>query len=666
VTAWHRVRRLLLGPPKDVGEPRAFHKLSLIAFLAWVGLGADGLSSSAYGPEETFRQLGEHRGLAVFLALAIMATVFIISYAYSRVIEKFPSGGGGYLVASKILGPRTGVVSGAALLVDYVLTITISIAAGADAIFSFVPARWHGLALPVALAGVVLLTVMNLRGVKESVTAIAPIFSLFIVTHAVLLIVAIGGHIPQVHVVAGQVRADVGRTLATLGAVGTLRLLMHAYSLGAGTYTGIEAVSNGVGIMREPRVETAKRTMFLMATSLAITAAGLLLSYLLCGARPTEGKTMNAVLLERVAGGWSVGGFRVGAPIVVVTLVSEAALLFVAAQAGFVDGPRVMANMAVDSWFPHRFSALSERLTMRNGIAIMGIAALLALLYTRGNVSRLVVMYAINVFLTFSLTEISMIVLWIRARKDEPHWIRHLSVHVVGGSLCILILCVTVSQKLLEGGWLTLAMTTGLIAFCFTVRRHYRSVAEAVQDLDGRIPGPEDRPQAYAHLQPVTGEPVLDASKPIAALLVGSYGGLGRNTLLTLLRMFPGHFHGVVFVTVAVVDSDVFKGAGELPALEERTRAALRAYERFATALGVPASSEYAVGTEVAAEAAELAIGLVQWYPKVVVVAGQIIFEEDTAWNRLLHNETAFLVQRRLQHRGVPMIVLPVQLDRHV
>ena len=157
MSAWSRVRRAILGAPKDVKDPHAFHKLSLIALLAWVGLGADGLSSSAYGPDEAYRQLGEHTGLAVFLALAMAFTVFVISYGYSRIIEQFPSGGGGYLVASKILGPRVGAVSGAALLVDYVLTITSSIAAGADAIFSFLPPRWHACELPVAFGGVVLL-----------------------------------------------------------------------------------------------------------------------------------------------------------------------------------------------------------------------------------------------------------------------------------------------------------------------------------------------------------------------------------------------------------------------------------------------------------------------------------------------------------------------------
>jgi hypothetical protein len=662
MTVWKRIHRVVLGAPKDVQEPHAFHKMSLIAFLAWVGLGADGLSSSAYGPEETFRQLGEHVGLAVFLAAAMIATVFIISYGYSRIIEQFPSGGGGYLVATKVLGGPPGVVAGSALLVDYVLTITISIAAGADAIFSFLPAHWLTIELAASALGIVILTVMNLRGMKESVMAIAPIFGVFLLTHAVLLVVAIGARVPELSTVTRQVHGNVSGTLGALGLFGTLKLLMRAYSLGGGTYTGIEAVSNGVGVMREPRVQTAKRTMLLMATSLAITAAGLLMSYLLWHARPVDGKTMNAVLLERVAGGWSLGGVQIGRAFVVIALISEGALLFVAAQAGFLDGPRVMANMAVDSWLPHRFSALSERLTMRNGILLMGGTALAALLYTRGQVSKLVVMYAINVFVTFSLSNIAMTVFWFRRRSKDPSWARHVPAHVAAALLCLSILVVTVIQKFLEGGWLTIVITAGLIAFCFAVRRHYRAVVSALAGLDAEIPAPSDQPDLYPFR--ADGPPAdLDPGRPIAVLLVGGYSGLGRHALLRLLRMFPGHFQGVVFVSVAVVDSDVFKGAEELPALEARTRASLAEYERFATALGLPATSAHAVGTEVAVEAEQLAVGLVQWYPKVMVVAGQIIFAEDTVWNRLLHNQTALLIQRRLQQRGIPMIVLPVELD---
>jgi amino acid transporter len=678
------IGRLVFGPPKNVKDPDAFHKLSLVALLAWVGLGADGLSSSAYGPDEAFRALGEHTGLAFFLALATAGTVFVISYGYSRIIEQFPSGGGGYVVASRLLSPEAGVASGAALLVDYILTITISIASGADAVFSFIPEAWHWLKLPLAFAGVGHLTVMNIRGVKESVTALVPVFALFVVSHVILLVVAIGGHIGDGVEVAGEVHRNLSRTGVALGTFGAIKLFVHAYSMGGGTYTGIEAVSNGVGMMREPRVRTAKRTMTLMAVSLAVTAGGILLSYLLVHARPEEGKTMNAVLFERVAGGWSIGGVQVGQAFVIGSLITEGALLFVAAQAGFLDGPRVMANMATDSWLPHRFAALSDRLSMRNGVALMGLLACAALVYTRGDVSKLVVMYSINVFLTFSLSNLAMSKFWVAHRKDHPTWGKHLVGHLAGLLLCATILVITIFEKFAEGGWVTILVTTILVVVCFLVKRHYKRVVAALRKLDDELPCPFEDASIR---EPSSAEvPVLPSEEPFAAagtrgllehhgrrdpdhdkavaiLLVGGYSGLGRHALLSLLRMFPRHFAGVIFVSVAVVDSESFKGADQLAGLEARTRENLLKYERYAQSLGLAAASAFAIGTEVAVEVEKIATDLTSRYREAMFVAGQLIFEEDTLWNRVLHNETAFMVQKRLQRRGLPMIVVPVRLD---
>lgn len=673
-----KIRDVVFGAPKNVKAPDTFHKLSLVALLAWVGLGADGLSSSAYGPDEAFRALGEHTGMAFFLALATAATVFIISYGYSRIIEQFPSGGGGYVVASKLLHPRVGVISGSALLVDYVLTITISIASGADAIFSFLPPSWLHWKLPIAVLGIALLTILNIRGAKESVTSLVPIFGVFLVTHAILLSVAIGTHVGDVALVSREVHANLSDSARTLGLFGALKLFVHAYSMGGGTYTGIEAVSNGVGMMREPRVKTAQRTMVLMAVSLAVTAGGILLAYLLVHAHPEEGKTMNAVLVERVAAHWSLFGIPVGRAFVVLTLFSEGALLFVAAQAGFLDGPRVMANMATDSWLPHRFAALSDRLSMKNGVLLMSIAAYGALAYTGGNVSRLVVMYSINVFLTFSLSNFAMLRFWHRHRSESPRWRRNLLAHGVALALCSTILAITVFEKFSEGGWVTVLVTSALVALCFQVKRHYNAVRAAVVALDEAFPNRlaaesdsqlEDRPSRHAFAPGDTSglEEHADTlaplpTSPTAILLVGGYGGLGRHALRTLLATFPGHFEGVVFVSVAVVDSESFKGADQLEALETRTRASLLQYERDARSLGLRAASALAVGTEVAVEVERIAESLVQRFPKGLFVAGQLIFEEDTLWNRVLHNETAFSVQKRLQHRGLSMIVIPLRL----
>src|SRR5512138_2543377 len=184
----------LFGAPKYLKDPHLFHKMALIPILAWVGLGADGLSSSAYGPEEAFKALGEHTYLAVFLGLATALTVFIISYAYSRIIEHFPHGGGGYIVATHMLGEKAGVVSGSALLVDYVMTITISIASCCDAVFSYLPQGFHHYKVPVACLLTVLLIILNIRGVKESITVMAPIFMTFVFSHMLMLVYGVFTH----------------------------------------------------------------------------------------------------------------------------------------------------------------------------------------------------------------------------------------------------------------------------------------------------------------------------------------------------------------------------------------------------------------------------------------------------------------------------------------
>ena len=178
-----KIRRRLFGSPRDLEDRSIFHKLALIPILAWIGLGADGLSSSAYGPEEAFRNLGSHTYLAILLAPAMALTVFIISYAYSRIIEHFPYGGGGYIVATHMLGKQAGGVSGCALLVDYILTITVSIVSCTDALFSFLPVQFHHFKIPTSTVLILFLMVLNLRGIKESITVLAPIFLTFILTH---------------------------------------------------------------------------------------------------------------------------------------------------------------------------------------------------------------------------------------------------------------------------------------------------------------------------------------------------------------------------------------------------------------------------------------------------------------------------------------------------
>ena len=649
-----RFRRALFGNPRNLKDPHVFHQLALIPFLAWIGLGSDGLSSSAYGPDEGFRSLGEHAYLAFYLALATAGTVVIISYAYTRIVEHFPNGGGGYVVASKLLGHRAGVISGCALIVDYVLTISVSIASGSDAVFSFLPPAWAAHKLTVDVVVIVFLMVLNLRGIRESVTFLMPIFIVFLVLHALFLGVGLGAHVHDVGAVSREVSQGTSHDLHTLGFFGLAMLLFRAYSLGGGTYTGIEAVSNGISVMREPKVENAKRTMGYLAASLALTAGGIMLVYLFTHVRPVEGQTMNAVALQAIFGSYQLGGLPVGHWIFVATLVSEGALLFVAAQTGFIDGPRVMSNMAIDSWFPHSFASLSERLTMRNGVLLIGISSLGLVLYTRGSVDALVVMYSINVFITFSMSQLGMLRFWIRNRHSRPTWRREFSIHLVGFILCAGILVITMIEKFTEGGWLTLLITGLLVGLCFLIRADYRRAARGLYRLNQILSElPLDEPE----------EPrKVDPHKPTALLVVQDYGGLGIHTLLNIQRAFPGYFHNFIFMNLGVVDSSSFKGSDEVERLDEKTHGVTEKYVSLARRLGLAAEGRSAVGTDPVADVSNLTIETARGFANVVAFSGWLIFEDERWYDRILHNRTAFAIQRRVQFAGIPMVILPARI----
>ncbi|MBI2790102.1 MAG: APC family permease [Elusimicrobia bacterium] len=646
-----RVKKLLLGKPRDIRDPDVFHKISLAAFLAWVGLGADGLSSSAYGPDEAYRALGSHTHLALLLVVMTAVTIFVISIAYSNLIEHFPGGGGGYLVATKLLGERAGVVSGCALLVDYVLTISVSVASACDALYSFLPPHWLGTKLLAAALALLLLLVLNLRGVKESVTFLAPIFMFFVISHVGMILYAVFSHLPVLPEVFHGAGTDLRASVSTLGFAPVAFILLRAYSMGGGTYTGIEAVSNGVGMLREPRVQTGKRTMLLMSTSLAFTAGGILLGYLLVNAVPEAGKTMNAVLLENLYGGWGT----IGRVMIVATLFSEAALLLVAAQAGFLDGPRVLSNMALDSWVPHSFSQLSDRLVTQNGVFLMGAAAMGTLIYTKGNITTLVVMYSINVFLTFSLTELGMSRYWLSHRGTVARWRLPLAIHSVGLVMCVSILCVTLFEKFLEGGWVTAVITTLTILLCFWIRRHYREVGASLKGL-----------QQILEASPLVGEKAgpseLDPKAPTAVLTVSDFSGYGLHHILAIQRLLPGYFKNFVFVSVGVLDSGNFKGSEAVGQLEAEKRAHLADYVAWSRQHGLEADSRFKLGTETIETLEKAIIELSREFPRMIVFTGKLIFKEERWYQPILHSETANAIQRRLQFNGVQVVVLPVRV----
>jgi amino acid transporter len=650
------LKELILGKPKNPLDPRVFHQVSLVAFLAWVGLGADGLSSSAYGPEEAYLALGQYFYLALPLALLMAVTVFVISASYSQIIELFPTGGGGYLVATKLLGRKAGLVSGSALVVDYMLTITISIASSADALFSFLPITLQPLKIFTEIVLIFALIFLNLRGVRESVLVLLPIFLLFIVMHFAGIILGVTAHLGALPTIVANSYDEVVRDTQALGLLATLAILLHAYSLGGGTYTGIEAVSNGLQILREPRVETGKKTMLYMATSLAFTASGILLCYLLNRVKHEPGKTLNASLFSSVFAGFFGADATLTTSLVILILLTEAALLIVAAQAGFLDGPRVLSNMALDSWVPHRLSHLSDQLVTRNGVWLMGLSSLAFLIYSHGNVKLLVVMYSINVFLTFSFSQLGMCRHWWEVRQSDRTWARKLFVNGLGLSLTGLILCVTIATKFAEGGWITLVVTLIFVLVCQAVRTHYDRVEGALKSLDDTL--------LTIPFQPNLSEPVplKDPKAPAAAIIVRDFDGISVHTLLNVQRLFPNYFKNIVFISVGVIDTGQFKGRGEIESLKRKTEENLKSFVEYANCLGWYAEARCGLSVDLIEELETLCEAVAKEFPRVVFFSGNLVFQEENVLTRLLHNHTPFTLQQRLQFAGHDMMILPIRV----
>jgi amino acid transporter len=635
-----KIEELLFGKAIDPNDPSVHHGLRLIAFLAWVGLGADGLSSACYGPEATFKALGEYRHLAPYLILATVITVSVLSAAYASTISAFPSGGGGYTVASGTLGRHAGMVCGCALVVDYVLTVAISVAAGADALFSFFPARWAEWKFLAVIGGVAFLMILNFRGVKDSIMVLLPIFMLFLLTHAALVLLAVfkptGTPILASSPVSG------------LGTLATLSLLLKAYSHGAGTYTGIEAISNSLSILREPRVQTARRAMVYMAVSLSLVAGGLLLGYLHMGLSSEPGKTFNALLAERV-----FGSGRGGQILVAVTLFAEATLLLCAAQAGFIAGPRLIASMAVDSWVPRRFSRLSDRLVVSNGIFLIGVGGLAAIFVTRGRVDSLVIIYSFSVFVTFLLSQAGMVRHWFThpEQKGVPRGI----VSVLAALLSATILVALFQAEGARYAIYALGAILTLSTFCVLVKSHYVNVFKRLQRLNPIVQAAEADPY-HRESKP------WDKSAPTAVFLVSGYNGAGLHTLMGVQRIFPDYFKQMVFISVGQVDFDRFKGQHEVEHLRSTVEEALKKYKALAEKWGFAAEYRVGMGVDLIDELEELSVAVGKEYNRTVYFAGDLVFTMPSLITRLLHARTGEELQRRFRERGLPLIVMPIRI----
>jgi amino acid transporter len=660
-----KLRKAFIGDARDLTDKSTFSHISLIAFFAWIGLGSDALSSSCYGPEEIYRNLSGHTNLALIIAAITTITIFIISTSYSQIIRLFPHGGGGYLVATRLISPTAGMISGSALLIDYVLTISISVSSGSDALFSFLPPHLLHYKLYFSFLILGILMILNLRGVKESVFALTPIFVVFVLSHIFLIAYILITHSGDATTIVSQTTTELHSTVHSLGIFGTIFLIMKAYSMGAGTYTGIEAVSNGIPNLREPKVPTAIKTMRLLSISLSIAVVGLIVSYFLMHVHLAEGKTLNAILIEQTVAHWSPFA---GKSFLFITLISEAAILFVAAQTGFLDGPRVMANMAQDSWLPRRFTLLSDRLVSQNGVMLMGIAAFVVIGLSGGSVDFLVVLYSINVFITFSMSQYGMVKHWYSVRKTEKKWLGKLIINGIGFTLTSFILITVLVIKFDEGGWITLLITASIVAMAISIKKHYQKIGKEIgriqKEMSSQTSAWADKIKARNTVKSGTVE--FDNLNSTAVILVNGFTGIGLYSLFSILNRFHGAYKNFVFIQVGIVDSDSFHQEDTIEKLKAKIEEDLKKYVNLITQLGYHGESRFSLGTEVTEEVEKLTPEIIEKFPNSIFVGGQLIFEGMYQFAKILHNFTIFSIQRKLYNHGITTVVIPISLEKGV
>jgi hypothetical protein len=335
-------------------------------------------------------------------------------------------------------------------------------------------------------------------------------------------------------------------------------------------------------------------------------------------------------------------------------LAFEAGLLLVGAQTGFLDGPAVLSNMACDYWVPRHFRDLSARLVRQNGIIVMGVASLLILLWTHGDVSVLVVLYSINVFLTFSLSLFGLCIYWWRHRQEARIWRRRLLLSAMGFAVTATVLVITLFEKFMAGGWLTVVVTSAVIGLCLLIKRHYVETRQHLAQADAVYSADPDSIAEGAALS-------IDPKQPTAIVLVGRHRGVSMHALVWVQRLFP-HYKNFIFLAVGEVDAQSYEGQQQLRRLQEKIETSLKYYVSYCHTQGIPAESRMAFGTDPGMEFIKLAEKTMEQCPASVCFATKLIFSRANFLTVWLHNQTPLFIQRRLHLKGKQMVLLPMRV----
>jgi uncharacterized membrane protein SirB2 len=370
--------------------------------------------------------------------------------------------------------------------------------------------------------------------------------------------------------------------------------------------------------------------------------------------QPVQGQTLNAVTFRAIIESLGLHNPPLENGALWLVLALEGGLLFVAANTGFLGGPAVLANMASDSWVPHQYRYLSTRLVTQRGILLMGLCALGILALTAGAVDVLVVLYSINVFLTFSLSLLGLCRYWWQHRGEDRRWVHRLALSALGLIVTSGILAVTLTEKFSEGGWMTILITGVVIGFCLINHAHYLSIRRKINAADEAL--------SWIDYPETANPPRLDPAQHTAVFVVGSSRSGGVHALQWVRQEFPDQFRNFVFVNARTVDAQSYGGTQNLEQMRQKATAALNYFVNFCHHEGMPSKAYLAFGTDPIEEVIELSERVKQDFPNSVFFTSKLIFERDNWYIRQLHSEAALTLLRQLHLRNLPMVILPMRL----
>ncbi|MGB2896401.1 MAG: APC family permease [Anaerolineales bacterium] len=461
------LRRLLLGDP--LASSQLIHeKISKIKALAVFS--SDALSSVAYATEEILMVLAAastaflHASMPISIAIA--ALLLTVGFSYYQTIHAYPKGGGAYIVAKDNLGTVFALIAGSSLLIDYTLTVAVSVSAGVAAITSWLPALLP-LRTIIAVAAVGLVTMINMRGLRESATFFSVPTYLFIA--GVLVMLAYGlirwlttGGLPQVQVI------DPIHNEAVLGSISAF-LILRAFSAGCTALTGIEAISDGVPAFRPPEADNAGKTLLVMIALLTTMFLGITFLANQVGAAPSHAETVLS----------QIGGALFGrGTLYAIVQVATALILLLAANTAYSDFPRLSFFMARDGFMPRQMGNLGDRLVYSNGIAILGILASALIIVFRGDTHRLLPLYAVGVFISFTLSQAGMVRRWFRIRIKG--WRRNATINALGGTVTFIVFLIILITRFLTGAWIVIVLISIVSLMLLRIHSHYRQIAKSL------------------------------------------------------------------------------------------------------------------------------------------------------------------------------------------